>query len=142
MSRMTDICAPAAERHKKRRRSAPGIVLTVRRTAKCAMPGISMRRSTAACGNFYNEPSSIGKKAVRCFGSEKGRLRVPSSQEVFASAAGAGVVGIAVTTAVVIAPAVIAAAASATEQDQDNDQDQPHTRAVIVVPHFLFTSLV
>ena len=103
----------------------------IQNSASCAVQSFRLRQSR------NNVPDDH-----RCFGSEKGRLRVPSSQEVFASAAGAGVVGIAVTTAVVIAPAVIAAAASATEQDQDNDQDQPHTRAVIVVPHFLFTSLV
>ena len=70
---------------------------------------------------------------------KRGRLRVPSSQEVYALVAAAVI--IAPAPAVVAATAVVAAAApaavaAAAKQDQDDDQDHPHVRAVVVIaPH-------
>ena len=70
---------------------------------------------------------------------KRGRLRVPSSQEVYALVAAAVIV--APATAVVAATTVVAATAAAAvaaaaEQDQDDDQDHPHVRAVVVIaPH-------
>ena len=85
------------------------------------------------------------KSLSKHFFVKRGRLRVPSSQEVYALVAAAVIV---VATAAVVSTAAAVAASAATvvaaatavaaaaEQDQDDDQDHPHVRAVVIIaPH-------